>query len=79
MTDEFKIRPDKNMDNGVSCLLGVRINPYKTIMGKLCLHYFSFGCGFTLLILAGNVRMHKSLNDFKFRPHPTTLYAVSWP
>ena len=32
-----------------------------------------------LFILAGNEDMHKSLDEFEFRPDPTTDYGVSCP
>ena len=47
--------------------------------GKLRHHIFSAVFDQILFILAGNEDMHKSLDEFEFRPDPTTDYGVSCP
>ena len=42
-------------------------------------HTFSRLFSLILLILAGNEEKHKILDEFKFRPDPTTDYGVSRP
>ena len=44
-------------------------------------HYHIFSTVFDriLFMLAGNKDMHKSLDEFEFRPDPTTDYGVSCP
>ena len=49
------------------------------IMGKTTSSHFSVVFDRILFILAGNEDMHKSLDEFEFRPDPTTDYGVSCP
>ena len=37
-------------------------------MGKRCLHFFSAFLDWILFILAGNVNIHESLDEFEIRP-----------
>ena len=54
-------------------------NPIDLKWGKLRHHIFSAVFDRILFILAGNEDMHKSLDDFEFRPDSTTDYGVSCP
>ena len=49
------------------------------IMGKTTSSHFSVVFDRIIFILAGNEDMHKSLDEFEFRPDPTTDYGVSCP
>ena len=49
------------------------------IMGKRFLHLFSVVFDPILFILAGNEDMHKTSDEFEFRPDWTTDYGVSCP
>ena len=40
-------------------------NPYRLIMGKGCLHFFSAVLDRILFILAGNDNIHESLDEFE--------------
>ena len=52
---------------------------HRLIMGKLRHHIFLAVFDRILFIVAGNEDMHKSLDEFEFRPDPTTDYGVSCP
>ena len=54
-------------------------NPHRLIMVKRCLHVFSAVFDPILFLLAGNKNIHKCLNEFEFRPDPTTDSGVSCP
>ena len=47
--------------------------------GKLCLHLFLVVFNPILFILAGNEDMHKTSDEFEFRPYWTIYYEVSCP
>ena len=47
-------------------------NPYRLIMGKICLHFFSAVFGRILIIFAGNDNIHVSVDEFEIRPDQTT-------
>ena len=61
-------------------LLSVGKNPIDLhCRGKRRHHVFSAVFDRILFILAGNKDIHKSLDEFEFRPDPTTDYRVSCP
>ena len=43
-------------------------------MGKRCLHFFSAVLNLILFILAGNVYIHESFDEFEIRLDPNTGY-----
>ena len=46
--------------------------PHRLIKGKRCLHFFSAILDLILFILAGNDKIHKSLDKFEIRLDPNT-------
>ena len=67
ISDEFKFRPDRTTDYGVSCL-EVKTISYRLIMGKWCLHASSFIFDRIIIKVAGNQDRHKSSDEFDFGP-----------
>ena len=47
--------------------MNLRKNPYRLIMGKWCLHFFSAVLDRILFILAGNGNIHEKLDEFEIR------------
>ena len=76
---EFEIWLDPTTDNRVSCPWASEKIPIDLQWGKLRHHIFLAVFDRILFILAGNEDIHKSLDEFEFRPDPTTDYGVSCP
>ena len=76
---EFEFRQDLTTDNRVSCPWVSKKIPIDLYWEKLCHHIFLAVFDRILFILASNEDMHKSLDEFEFRPDPTTDYGVSCP
>ena len=51
----------------------------RAIMEKRCCHIFLAVFYLILFILAGNIDMHESSEEFEIRPDPTTYCRVSCP
>ena len=56
-----------------------RKKSHRLIMGKITSSHFLGFFYQILFILASNEDRHKSLDEFEFRPDPTTDYGVSCP
>ena len=63
----------------LSALEHLKNTPIDLQWERRCIHIVSAVEGAILLILAGNEDMHKSLDEFEFRPDPTTNLGVSCP
>ena len=57
--------------------LSVRKNSHRLIMGEMLLALYRLKFNWIFLILAGKDDNHKSLDEFKFRPDPTTDCRVN--
>ena len=66
---DFEFRPDWTTDSVVSYIWK---NPHRLIMVKHCLHFFSTVLDRILFLLAGNGKIHDSLDEFEIRLDPTT-------
>ena len=67
ISDEFKLRPDRIADYGVSCPWGLN-KLHRLIMGKRCLHGSSFIFDGIIIKVVGNQERHKSSDEFDFGP-----------
>ena len=76
--DEFEFQADRNIGYGVALDHSNKF-PYSYNGGEGSHHVFSAVFDRIFFILAGNENMHKSLNEFEFRPDPTTDHRISCP
>ena len=61
----------------LSALQRLKNTPIDLKCERRCLHFVSAVFDRILFILAGNEDMHKSLDEFEFRPDPTIDLGVS--
>ena len=72
--NEFEFRLDPTTDFEVNCLECQKY-PHRVLMGKTMspLFLYCFWCYF--FILADNEAMHKSLDEFEYRPDPIAAHS----
>ena len=76
ISEEFKFRPDRTTDYGVSCPWASKKIPIK---GKCCLHASLIIFDQIIIKVAGSQDRHKSSVEFDFGPNQTTRFGVTCP